>query len=129
MSFKTFSNESDFENVTLEVTSMKSAPPAMPKFFSKAPKSAKKTIETDFLLIREKEFCNLFDNPVVKAQKMSKFFDEQDFNSDVETIEGNKIEILKNFEKAIARYCKSDPTKIIANFKEPANEIDVASLE
>ena len=52
----------------------------------------------EFLLIKESDFPNLFDNTVVKKQKMSKFFDEQDFNSDLETIELNRIDLLKQLE-------------------------------
>ena len=50
---------------------------------------------------------------------MSKFLDEEDFNSDTETIERNKEDLLKQVSSAISRFVKSDPTKVIENLKEP----------
>lgn len=83
----------------------------------------------DFLLIKESDFPNLFDNPVVKKQKMTKFFDEQDFNSDLETIELNKIDLLKQLEQTINRAVKGDPTKFVQNLKEHATEVKAGDLK
>jgi hypothetical protein len=49
-------------------------------------------------MIKEKEFPQLFENPIVKHQNMTKFFDEQDFNSDCETVERNRVDLLKQLE-------------------------------
>lgn len=38
--------------------------------------SGLKPVTRPFLMIREREFSNLFDNPITKQQKMSKYFDE-----------------------------------------------------
>ena len=59
---------------------------------------------------------------------MSKFLDEEDFNSDTETIERNKEDLLKQVCSAISRFVKSDPTKVIENFKEPNQDTDAAQL-
>ena len=82
-----------------------------------------------FLKIREKEFPHLFENEVVMHQKMSKYFDEQDFNSDCETINRNKFDLLKHVSQSISRFTKSDPTKFVENLKSPANDTDVSLLE
>ena len=37
-------------------------------------------------MIQERDFPNLFDNPVVSGQKMTEFYDEIDYASDEETI-------------------------------------------
>lgn len=71
------------------------------------------------MLIKEKEFPDLFQNPVVKHQKMSKFFDEQDFNSDCEMIERNKNDLLASLAQSINRFTnsKNDPKKFVENLK------------
>ena len=70
-------------------------------------------------MIRQKEFPHLFKNDVVKNQRMSKFFQEQDYESEVECISKNKEIMLKDLFAGIARYQKSDPSKLIENLKEP----------
>ena len=60
---------------------------------------------------------------------MSKFLDEQDFNSDTETIERNKNDLLQHVTTAIARFAKSDPVKFVDNLKTQNPETDAASLE
>ena len=60
---------------------------------------------------------------------MSKFLDEQDFNSDTETIERNKDDLLKHLATSITRYSKSDPTKFIENLSSPNADTDVSALE
>lgn len=72
---------------------MKLIPEALPHKTAKP--SGLKPETRPFLMIREREFSNLFENPITKQQKMSKYFDEQDFNSDCETIERNKDDLLK----------------------------------
>jgi len=88
--------------VELDVTSLKSAPPAVPKTFNKVGKASQQQQSsaklTSFLMIKEKEFPHLFENPVVRHQRMTKFFAEQDFNSDCETVERNKVDLLKELE-------------------------------
>lgn len=79
-------------------------------------------------MIRQKEFPNLFKDPVVKNQRMSKFNEENDYDSDVECIEKNKQTMLKDLFAGIAQNVKGDPIKNIENLMEPANEVDVASL-
>ena len=59
---------------------------------------------------------------------MSKFLDEEDFNSDTETIERNKEDLLKQVSSAISRFVKSDPTKVIENLKEPNQDTDATQL-
>ena len=82
------------QSVELDVTSLKSAPPAVKTFKqSKAPAQSH-----TFLMIKEIEFPHLFENPIVKHQNMTKFFDEQDFNSDCETVERNRVDLLKQLE-------------------------------
>lgn len=81
-------------------------------------------------MIREREFSNLFaNNPVTKQQKMSKYFDEQDFNSDSETIERNKVDLLKQLSQGITRFQKGDPTKFVENLQASATEIKAEALE
>ena len=114
-------------NFELEVTSLKSAPPAVPKTMKgKAAQQLHQAQgkETAFLLIREKEFPHLFENPIVRHQRMSKFFDEQDFNSDCETVERNKVDLLKQLEQTISRYNKNEPAKFVENLKSPPTNID-----
>ena len=82
-----------------------------------------------FMCIRELEFPRLFKNPIVKHQKMSKFLDEQDFNSDTETIERNRGDLLKQVTSAIDSFVRSDPTKVIQNLKEHNPETDAAKLK
>jgi len=121
LSMKGF-RESAFDHVALEVTSLKSAPPAMKTF---KPKNHPKAASTStFLMIREKEFPHLFEDPVVRHQRMSKFFAEQDFNSDCETVERNRDDMLKQLEQTISRYNKNDPAKFVENLKTPPSNAD-----
>ena len=84
VAMKTF-KEPALDDVTLEVTSLRSAPVATLK--PTKPKIAHKVTETrQFMMIREAEFPHLFKDPIVQHQKMSKYFEEQDYNSDCETI-------------------------------------------
>ena len=46
-------------------------------------------------MIKEKNFPNLFENPVVRGQKMTDFYDEIDYASDEETINNNRQTLLK----------------------------------
>ena len=55
---------------------------------------------------------------------MSKFFAEQDFNSDCETVDRNKEDLLKMLEQTISRYNKNDPAKFVANLKTPPSNTD-----
>lgn len=80
-------------------------------------------------MIQEHEFPHLFKNPVVQQQKMSKYLDEQDFNSDSETIEHNKGDLLKQLSQSIDRFAKTDPTKFIENLKAPNADTDPVLLE
>ena len=59
---------------------------------------------------------------------MSKYLDEQDFNSDCETIERNKDDLLKQLSQSIARFAKSDPTKFIENLSKPNPDTDAQTL-
>ena len=92
LSMKMFRETAPMDNVALEVTSMKSAPPALKALKPKSHPAV--TYTSSFLMIKEKEFPHLFENPVVRHQRMSKFFAEQDFNSDCETVERNKVDLL-----------------------------------
>ena len=56
------------------------------------------------MVTQEQEFPHLSQNQVVRQQKMSKYFDEQDFNSDCETIERNKEDLLKSLSQSISRF-------------------------
>lgn len=71
------------------------------------------------MVIKEQEFPHLFQNQVVKQQKLSKLLDEQDFNSDCETIGRNREDLLKSLMQGIARFtsAKSDPKKLVENLK------------
>lgn len=51
----------------------------------------------------------------MQHQKMSKYLDEQDFNSDCETIERNKGDLLNLLTQAITRFTKGDPSKFVEN--------------
>ena len=68
-------------------------------------------------------------NPIVQHQKMSKYLDEQDFNSDCETIERNRDDLLKQLSQSIARFSKTDPTKFIENLSKPNLDTDAAALQ
>lgn len=71
---KTF-KEPVLDDVTLEVTSLRSAPVATLK--PTKPKITQKGQQTrQFMMIRESEFPHLFKDPVVQHQKMSKYFEE-----------------------------------------------------
>ena len=72
----------------------------------------------NFLAIKEREFPHLFKNPVVQHQKMSKFLDEIDFNSDSETVERNQSDLLSSLFTAISKYNKSEPGKFVENLKK-----------
>ena len=102
--------------------------PAAPRDIALQPSLGEKPTTRAFLMIREREFANLFDDPVVRHQKMSKYFDEQDFNSDCETIERNQNDLLKQLEQGISRFCKTDPTKFVENLKNSATEIEAGKL-
>ena len=74
VAMKTF-KEPVLDDVTLEVTSLRSAPVATLK--PTKPKITQKGLQTrQFMMIREAEFPHLFKDPVVKEQKMSKYFEE-----------------------------------------------------
>ena len=134
---QTFSAEPLTNTVTLDIAKMKSLPPSQLKNSSfnspskstvsqklNAPISSTKS----FLMIKEAEFPALFaENPVVKRQKMSRYFDEQDYNSDCETIERNKGDLLGDLFKAIDKCCKQDPAKHVSNLKKPGQETDVST--
>ena len=60
---------------------------------------------------------------------MSKYFDEQDFNSDCETIERNKLDLLEHLAQSVTRFVKTDPTKFVENLKNPAPEIAAQDLK
>jgi len=104
----------------LELTRLKTVPQAA----CRRPKPSRRP----FLLIRENEFPNLFKDPVVQHQKMSKYLDEQDFNSDGETIERNKADLLNHVDQAITRFSKGDPSKFIENLAAPNEDISAAHL-
>lgn len=61
-------------------------------------KRKEKAPEYNFLMIKEKDFPNLFENPVVRGQKMSEFYDEIDYASDEETINNNRETLLKGLQ-------------------------------
>ena len=105
--FKEPAYESDISQVGLDIIKLKRVPPVLKVFSEEQDEIMSSVADSDqnnlrkplnFLLIKEKEFPNLFDDPIIKQQKMSKFFNEQDFNSDIETIELNKIDLLKQVE-------------------------------
>jgi hypothetical protein len=123
---KTYS-EPNLDNVTFSVIKLQTIPSVAKPLKTKADQKPTPTIS--FLMIKEKEFPHLFEDDVSKHQKMSKYFDEQDFNSDCELIERNKGDLLKNLFQAIGRYTKSDPTKFVENLKSPAHDVDVSTLE
>ena len=109
---------------------MKVLPPATKKLTAKSSPGKQsraapcKPEETrSFMMIREKEFPQLFaENAIVRNQRMSKYFDEQDYNSDSETIERNKGDLLADLFKTIERTTKKDPSKFIENMKNPHPE-------
>jgi len=80
-----------------------------------------------FLMIKEKEFPHLFENQIVRQQNMTKFFDEQDFNSDCETVERNRVDLLKQLEQTVTRYNKNEPAKFVENLRSPPSNLDVKS--
>ena len=69
-----------------------------------------------FLLIKEKDFPNLFENQIVKKQNKEKYFVEQDYGSDQETVEINKATLLKDLEASINRKIKRDQIMMPATF-------------
>lgn len=119
--------EPNIDKVTLSTIKLQTIPSNSKLMKAKADQKPKPT--RSFLLIHEKEFPHLFQNEVVKHQKMSKYFDEQDFNSDCETINRNKDDLLKQLSQSICRFTKSDPTKFVENLKSPAYDTDVSLLE
>ena len=123
---KTYS-EPNLDSVTLNVIKLQTIPSVAKPLKTKTDQKPTPTIS--FLMIKEKEFPHLFEDDVSRHQKMSKYFDEQDFNSDCELIERNKGDLLKNLFQSIARYTKSDPTKFVENLKSPASDSDVSMLE
>jgi len=124
--------EKPHEIVSLEVTKMKKIPEAVPRVGTCSKGGSRSDQEAElrsFMMIKEREFPHLFKNSIVKHQKMSKYLDEQDFNSDCETIERNKSDLLEHLTTAIARFAKSDPVKFVENLKSPNTDIDAAVLQ
>ena len=63
LSEKVFREPTPLDHVELDVTSLKSAPPAVKTFKSGKAQPSK---VTSFLMIKEKEFPHLFENSVVR---------------------------------------------------------------
>lgn len=100
--------EPSFDNVRLGVCSMRSTQADL------SPTSGLvKPHRRQFLMIEQRAFPHLFEHPVVRSQKMNKFFDEQDYESDEHTIAQNKTEILKQLSLSVNRFVKQDPTRFV----------------
>ena len=62
-----------------------------------------------FLVVHEAELPAIFDDPVLKKQKLKDYNDEIDYNSDSELITKNKKQLLKMLTGSINRYVQGNP--------------------
>lgn len=70
-----------------------------------------------FLVIQEEEFPSIFQDPILKKQKLKDYNDEIDYNSDKELIAKNKKQLLKSLTNSIDRYVTGNPLQLIENIK------------
>ena len=74
-------------------------------------------VPVPFMVVQEADFPQVFQDPIIKKQKLVEFNDEIDYNSDPELIAKNRKQLLKSLKTSIERYVTGNPLQYIGNIK------------
>ena len=70
-----------------------------------------------FMVVQEADFPQVFQDPILKKQKLLDYNDEIDYESGPELIAKNRKQLLKSLTGSIERYITRNPMNYIGNIK------------
>ena len=80
-------------------------------------KSQRATANHTFLAIDEAELPQVFQDPIIKSQRLENFNEEIDYDSGAELISKNRKQLLKSLTNSIYRVIIENPLNYIENVK------------